>query len=88
MFEKRHDVVSVEGYMDVNYVGELDDEKSHACYVFRVVGGPICWRSTIQSLVAFSTTETNYVTITKATKEVLWLKGLVKELGVLQEGIM
>ena len=33
--------------------------------------------------MALSTTEAEYIAATKAMKEVLWLQGLVKELGVL-----
>ena len=41
----------------------------------------------IQSLVALSTTKSKYMAITEATKESLWLTGLVKELGILQGGV-
>jgi hypothetical protein len=37
-----------------------------------------------QFLVALSTTESEYIVVAKAVKEVLWLTGLVKELGVEQ----
>ena len=36
----------------------------------------------IQSLVALSTTESEYMVVAKVTKESLWLTGLVKELGI------
>jgi hypothetical protein len=38
----------------------------------------------LQSLVAMSTTEAEYMAVDEATKEALWLKGLVKERGVEQ----
>ena len=38
----------------------------------------------IQSLVALSTTKSKYIAIVEATKESLWLTGLVKELGIQQ----
>lgn len=34
-----------------------------------------------------STTEVEYMAIVEATKEALWLTGLVKELGVTQDGV-
>ncbi|KAL6315051.1 hypothetical protein AAG906_030898 [Vitis piasezkii] len=37
--------------------------------------------------VALSTTKSKYMAITEATKESLWLTGLVKELGILQGGV-
>jgi len=50
--------------------------------VFTVVGGPICWRSMIQSIVAMSTTNAEYMAAAKAPKEALWLRGLVREMGL------
>ena len=33
------------GYVDSDYVGDLDFRKSMIGYVFRFDGGPICWKS-------------------------------------------
>ena len=41
----------------------------------------------IQSSVALSTTKLEYMAIVEATKESLWLIGLVKELGIQQDGV-
>ena len=56
-------------------------------YVFTLVGGPICWKSMVQSLVALPTIKSKYMVMTEAAKEALWLKGLVKELGIDQGGV-
>ncbi|KAL0440382.1 UNVERIFIED_CONTAM: Retrovirus-related Pol polyprotein from transposon TNT 1-94 [Sesamum latifolium] len=47
----------VVGYVDYDYAGDLDDRRSTTRYVFTLGRGPICWRSTVQSIVALSTTE-------------------------------
>ncbi|RVX00523.1 Retrovirus-related Pol polyprotein from transposon TNT 1-94 [Vitis vinifera] len=73
---------SVRGYVDADYAGDLDDRRSTTSYVFTLGGGPICWKFMIQSLVALSTTESEYMAIVEAAKESLWLIGLVKELGI------
>ena len=39
-------------------------------------------RETLQHVVALSTAEAEYIAITKAVKEALWLQGLMRELGV------
>jgi hypothetical protein len=41
----------------------------------------------IQSMVAMSTTETEYMTVAKAAKEALGFAGLVKELSIQQGGV-
>jgi hypothetical protein len=79
--------LSVVGYVDADYAGDLDDRRSTTGYVFTLAGGPICWKSMIQSTVAMSTTEAEYVAVAEAAKEALWLTGLVKELGIQQVGV-
>ncbi|KAE8672931.1 hypothetical protein F3Y22_tig00111833pilonHSYRG00028 [Hibiscus syriacus] len=76
----------VVGYVDSDYAGDLDNRRSTIWYVFTLGGGPICWKSTVQSVVALSTTEAEYIAAVEVTKEALCLTGLVKELGVQQGG--
>ena len=73
--------------MDSDYAGNIDDRRSTIGYVFALLGGPICRRSTLQFLVAMSTTKDEYMALAEAAKEALWLKGLVKELGLNQGGV-
>ena len=87
MFARQKDQASVVGFVDADYAGGLDDRRSTTGYVFTLAGGPICWRSVLQSLVALSTTESEYMAVTEAAKEALWLKGLVRELGIDQGGV-
>ncbi|KAL4312354.1 hypothetical protein GQ457_01G013740 [Hibiscus cannabinus] len=83
---QQHDPLVV-GYVDSNYAGDLDDRRSTTGYVFTLGGGPICWKSTVQPIVALSTTEAEYMAVVEAAKEALWLIGLVKELGLEQGGV-
>lgn len=39
----------------------------------------------LQSVVALSTTEAEYMAVTEAVKEGIWLKGILRELGINQE---
>jgi len=64
-------------YVDSNYVGDLDDRKSTTRYVFTFGGELVCWKFIIQFLVTMSTTQAKYTATTKASKEVVWLAGLV-----------
>ncbi|KAL6330028.1 hypothetical protein AAG906_039943 [Vitis piasezkii] len=87
MFNKQQSDPSIEGYMDADYTGDLDDKRSTTGYVFTFGGGLICWKSMIQSLVALSTIESEYMAVAEAAKESLSLTGLVKELGI-QQGVV
>ena len=45
----------------------------------------ISWKSILRYTVALSTTEAEYMATTDVAKEVVWLKGLVEELGFKQD---
>ena len=67
-FGKTRDAVV--GYVDYDYVGNLDKRRSLIGYLFTIKGS---WKATLQSIVALSTTEAEYMTVTEACKEALWL---------------
>ncbi|GKA90105.1 hypothetical protein Tco_0811917 [Tanacetum coccineum] len=77
----------VKGYVDSDYAGDLDGSKSTTGYVFTLSGGTVSWVSKLQSVVAMSTTEAEYVAAAQASKEAVWLKMLLEELGHKQEKI-
>ena len=78
----------VVGYVDSDYAGDLDSRKYTTCYVFRFVGGPICWKSTLQDVVALSIIDAEYMAMTEAGKEAVWLSGLVNKLGFKQDSMV
>lgn len=49
-------------------------------HTFTLYGNIISWKASLQSIVALSTTESEYIALTEAVKEAIWLKGLVNEL--------
>ncbi|KAG8472010.1 hypothetical protein CXB51_036502 [Gossypium anomalum] len=69
------------GYVDADFVGDLDRRRSLTSYVFTIGGCAISWKATLQTPVALSTTEAEYMVITGACKEAIWLKGLFSELN-------
>ncbi|KAK3039791.1 hypothetical protein RJ639_027104 [Escallonia herrerae] len=88
MFDRDGAKGEVSGFVDSDYAGDLDSRRSTTGYIFTFYGGPICWKSVLQSTTALSTTEAEYMTLTEAAKEALWLKGLVEELGFKQRGVL
>ncbi|GJU81720.1 retrovirus-related pol polyprotein from transposon TNT 1-94 [Tanacetum coccineum] len=73
--------LTVKGYVDSDYAGDLDGSKSTTGYVFTLSGGTVRWVSKLQSVVAMSTTEAEYVAAAQASKM------LLEELGHEQEKI-
>jgi hypothetical protein len=68
------------GYVDSDFAADLDKRRSLTGYVFTLGGCAVSWRATLQSVVAQSTTEAEYMAIAEACKESVWLKGLFAEL--------
>lgn len=77
----------VVGYVDSDYAGDLDKRRSTSGYVFTLARGPVSWRSTLQSTVALSTTEAEYMAVTEAVREAIWLHGLLEDLGLIQKHV-
>ncbi|PHT63178.1 hypothetical protein T459_32987 [Capsicum annuum] len=69
------------GYVDSDFAGDRDKRRSLTSYVFTIGGCAIGWKATLQIMVALSTTEAEYMAITEAFKEAIWLRGLFGELN-------
>ena len=72
------------GYIDLDFQSNLDFRKSASGCVFTLGGGAITWRSVKQSCIADSTMEAEYVAACEATKEAVWLKKFLSDLGVVR----
>ncbi len=57
-----------------DWVGDHDDWKSTASYVFTPSSGPITWACKKQSSISLSSTEPKYRGAVEAIKEALWLR--------------
>lgn len=73
--------VEVEAYTDADYAGELDSRKSTSGAVVLMRGGPVVWKSKLQTVVAASTCEAEYVAAAAAAKEALWVRKLLGEMS-------
>ncbi|MCO5582215.1 hypothetical protein L7F22_036107 [Adiantum nelumboides] len=77
--------LSVVGYTDADYAGDLDKRRSTSGYLYTFAGGAISWFSRLQSCTTLSTTEAEYVAASDACKEAIWLTRLVGDLGIVGE---
>ena len=74
--------LSLTGYVDADLAGsDLDKRRSTSGYVFTYGGTAVSWTSKLQKVVALSTTEAEYVAVTEAAKEMVWLQNFLSELG-------
>ena len=61
------------GYIDLDYGGCADSRRSRFGYIFLFARGAISWRSCLQSCSLSSTIEGEYVVVSCASKEFVFL---------------
>ena len=71
------------GYSDASYANN-DDATSVSGYVSIMGGGAITWGSRKQTSVSLSLTESEYVALADAAREITWLRNLLEGLGYKQ----
>ena len=71
----------LQGYVDFDMAGDLDGGKSTIGYIFTIGGTIVSWISKRLQVMALSTTKVDYVVAIEASKELIWLKRLMEELG-------
>uniref|UniRef100_A0A2N9G528 F-box domain-containing protein n=1 Tax=Fagus sylvatica TaxID=28930 RepID=A0A2N9G528_FAGSY len=74
--------LEVEGYTDADWAGSITDRRSTSGYCTFVGGNLVTWRSKKQSVVARSSAEAEFRAMAHGICEMLWLKAMLKELGV------
>lgn len=77
-----HSFPVLSGYCDSDWGSDLNNRRSITGYVFTLAGGAISWQSKKQPTVALSSVEAEYMASTQATKEALWWRAFLKELGL------
>ena len=63
--------LKLQGYVDVDFAGDIYSKKSTTGFVFVLGGTAISWASNLQKIVTLSTIEAEYVTATEAGKEMI-----------------
>ncbi|KAF2296378.1 hypothetical protein GH714_037638 [Hevea brasiliensis] len=71
--------LKLEGYVDSDWAGCMDDMRSTSGCVFSLGSGPFSWNSKKQEVVAQSTAEAEY--ISAAANQSIWLRKLLNDLA-------
>nr|GEW91104.1 copia-type polyprotein [Tanacetum cinerariifolium] len=74
----------MEVFTDSDFAGDWNDRKSTSGYLVLWDGAAITWSSKKQSVVALSSTEAEYVAAAACACQVVWLRGILEELGLQQ----
>ena len=68
------------GSWDPQATDDPDTARSRTGFVIKYAGCPILWASKLQSLIALSTTEAEYISLSTALREVIPLMELIREM--------
>ncbi|KAL2243396.1 UNVERIFIED_CONTAM: Retrovirus-related Pol polyprotein from transposon TNT 1-94 [Sesamum indicum] len=83
------DKLTLFGFVDADFAGsDYDRRMSTTGYVFTYGGTAVSWVSKLQKVVTLSTTEAEYVAVTEAAKELIWLQHFLGELGKPQADVI
>jgi hypothetical protein len=82
LFIQRSSSLLLSGFADADWAGCPDDRRSNGGHVVFLGGNLISWSSRKQPIVSRSSTEAEYKSVANATAKIMWIQGLLQELGI------
>ncbi|CAM8981982.1 unnamed protein product [Rhodiola kirilowii] len=70
------------GYCDADWAGDRVDRKSTTGFCTFIGGNLVTWKSKKQKVISCSSAEAEYRAMRKLTNELIWIKALLKDLGI------
>ena len=67
-------------YTDSDWAGDTESRKSTGGYVFILCNAAMSWKTKKQTTISLLSTEAEYVALSEATKEAIWMKRLLREI--------
>ncbi|XP_056844130.1 retrovirus-related Pol polyprotein from transposon RE1 isoform X2 [Raphanus sativus] len=77
--------LSLTGWCDADWGGCLTTRRSLSGWIIQLGTSPITWKTKKQDGVSLSSTEAEFRSLRSITKEIIWLKELLRELGINHE---
>lgn len=81
-YKKVEGNVELSAFTDSAYADDLNDRRSTSGYVFKIGHGAVSWSSKKQPVVTLSTTEAEYIAAALCACQCIWLKKILKTVGV------
>lgn len=77
VFQKTRE--KLEGFADADWGNDTDDRRSYTGYFFKLANAAISWSFRKQKSDALSSTEAEYVSLSEAAKEAIYLKNFLEK---------
>jgi hypothetical protein len=74
----------LQGYVDADWANDTTDRRSTTGYIFTLGSAPISWKTRKQQTVALSSCEAEYMSMSDAAKEAIYLRGMLQSVGIAQ----
>ncbi|KAL1205188.1 Retrovirus-related Pol polyprotein from transposon RE2 [Cardamine amara subsp. amara] len=78
----RNNSTDIVGYCDADWAGDKGDRKSTTGYCTFVGRNLVTWRSKKQKVASRSSAEAEYRAMANTTGELVWVKAILKDLGI------
>ena len=78
----KNDVAELKAYCDANWGNDEKTRQSTSGVLILLGGAVVVYKSKRQTSVAFSSAEAEYMALELATQGVIWIRYLLKEMGV------
>jgi hypothetical protein len=82
LYKKGESRLSLMAFIDSDYAGDLNDQRSTSGFVFMMGSGAVSWSSKKQTVVALSTTEAEYIATALCACQCVWLRRVTEKLGI------
>ena len=76
------------GFVNSNYANDKNTQRSTNGHIFFVRGGPVSWSTKRQEMVAMSMTETEYVAVSRAVQQAMWLSSFFDKVSLSQKKLV
>jgi hypothetical protein len=81
LFPYQQPIRGLEAFVDSDWAGDKDLRRSRTGYLILYNGVPISWFSGLQSIVALSSTEAEYIALSSVAVEIAYLRQLLEFIG-------
>lgn len=66
---------------DADWAADVDGRRSRAGFIIYLFGSCVMWHSKLQSIVALSSTQAEFIALATCARMLIWLRSLLEELG-------